>query len=182
MTEDDIELELEDEAELQDAAAASAKLKKLKEELAQSKKERQEYLDGWQRCKADAINSRKEMEARAARSAETLREALVHDIIPALDSFDLAAGSEAWVEVSDGWRSGMEHVRNQLIDALKSHGIERFGKVGEKYDPALHDIVEEQDDVPGEPHTVLRILRHGYRTSDKVLRPAQIVLKSSRES
>jgi len=167
----------EPDDELGEANALKIKLKKLQEELAKVKKERQEYLDGWQRCKADAVNTRKETEARAARSAEMLREALVHDIIPALDSFDMAAGSEAWAEVSDGWRSGMEHVRNQLLDALKSHGILRFGKVGDIFDPALHEAVEERDDIAGEPGAVARILRYGYRAGDRVLRPAQIILR-----
>lgn len=183
--ENDIEFEpgedpsrlVEDEAELGDLGAAQAKLKKLKEELVKVKKERQEYLDGWQRCKADSINAKKDAETRANRAAELLREALVHDIIPALDSFDMAAGSEAWAQVSDGWKSGMERVRDQLINALKSHGVERFGKVGEKFDHALHDAIEERDDVAGETGTIARILRYGYRTGDKVLRPAQVFVK-----
>lgn len=175
MAEHDVDFEPEEE--LGDIGAAQAKLKKLKEELANVKKERQEYLDGWQRCKADSVNLKKDAEARAARVAELLREELIHDIIPALDSFDMAAGSEAWAEVSDGFRSGMEHVRGQLIDALKRHGIERFGKVGDTVDHSLHEIVEERDDVAGESGTIVRILRHGYRTKDKILRPAQVFVK-----
>lgn len=172
---EDIDFESEDE--FGSVGAAQAKLKKLKDELEQVKKERQEYLDGWQRCKADSVNMKREVEARASRSAENLREALVHDIIPALDSFDMAAGSEAWAEVSDGWKSGMEMVRDQLIGALKAHGIERYGKVGEPVDHALHEVLEERDDVAGESHTIARILRYGYRSSEKVLRPAQVIAK-----
>ncbi|OGG79168.1 nucleotide exchange factor GrpE [Candidatus Kaiserbacteria bacterium RIFCSPLOWO2_01_FULL_54_13] len=177
MAENENNVEFESEEELGDLAAAKAKLKKLKDELAKAKKERQEFLDGWQRCKADGVNLRREAEARAERIAELLREELIHDIIPALDSFDMAAGSEAWAEISDGFRSGMEHVRNQLLDALKRHGIERFGKVGEKLDHTLHEVVEERDDIAGEPSTVVRILRYGYKTKDRVLRPAQVFVK-----
>ena len=129
MGEDDVDFEVDEE--LGDIDAAKTKLKKLKDELEKVKKERQEYLDGWQRCKADAINARKDTESKAARTAELLREALVHDIIPALDSFDMAAEGEAWGAIDEGWRSGMERVRDQLIEALKRHGIERYGKVGE---------------------------------------------------
>lgn len=175
MADDDVHLEPEEE--LGDAAAAKAKLQKLREELRKAKEERQEYLDGWQRCKADGINIKRDAETRAVRLSELLREELVHDIIPALDSFDMAAESEAWASVGEGWRSGMEHVRNQLIEALRRHGIERIGKVGERIDHALHEVVEEQDDVAGESGTVVRILRFGYRTKEKVLRPAQVFVK-----
>jgi len=176
MTDD---VDFEQEAELGDIGAAHAKLKKLKDELAKIKKERQEYLDGWQRCKADSVNLRREADARAARSAELLREELVRDIIPALDSFDMAQTSEAWAEVSDGFRSGMEHVQGQLIDALKKHGVERFGKVGDALDHSLHEIAEMRNDIAGEPETIVRILRSGYKTKDRILRPAHVVLKSS---
>ncbi|PIR83562.1 nucleotide exchange factor GrpE [Candidatus Kaiserbacteria bacterium CG10_big_fil_rev_8_21_14_0_10_51_14] len=175
---DERDIDFEPDEELGDLAAAQAKIKKLKDELAKIKAERQEYLDGWQRCKADAINAKKDSESRASRVAEMLREELVHDIIPALDSFDMAAGSEAWAQVSDGFRTGMEHVRNQLLEALKRHGIERIGKVGEKIDHALHEVVEERSDIAGEAGTVARILRYGYKAKDRVLRPAQVIVKS----
>ena len=171
------ELDFEPEEELGDLGAAQAKIKKLRGELERIKKERQEYLDGWQRCKADSINARKDASASASRVAETLREALVHDIIPVLDSFDMAASSEQWDTVEPGWRSGMEHVRNQLIDALERHGIRRFGRIGDLFDPLYHDIVQETDG-PGEQHSVLKIVRSGYKTGDRILRPAQVIIKS----
>jgi molecular chaperone GrpE len=172
---EDVDFEPEDE--LGSVGAMKAKLHKLKEELERVKVERQEYLDGWQRCKADSVNLRKDAEARAERSAELLREALVHDIIPALDSFDMATQSESWQSVSDGWRTGMEQVRNQLLDALRSHGIERFGKVGERVDHTLHEVVEERDDMPGQSGEIARILRFGYKTGLRVLRPAHVIVK-----
>ena len=171
------DVDFEPAEEFGGVASAKAKLNKLKDELAEVKKERQEYLDGWQRCKADSINSKKETERQASRTAEMLREALVHDIIPALDSFDMAAGSENWAEVSDGWRSGMELVRNQLVEALRTHGIERYGKVGEAIDHTLHEIIEERDDLAGDHGTIARVLRYGYKNGPKIMRPAQVIVK-----
>jgi molecular chaperone GrpE len=172
---DDVDFESEDE--LGSVGAAKAKLQKLKDELEKVKTERQEYLDGWQRAKADAINLKRETERQAARTSERLREALVHDLIPALDSFDMAATSEQWGMLDDGWRGGMEMVRDQLIDALRSHGIERYGKVGQKFDHNLHEAVEERDDVVGESGAIVRVLRSGYKTNERVLRPAQVIVR-----
>lgn len=175
--EEELHVDFEPEEDFGDIGAAQAKLKKIKDELAKVKKERQEYLDGWQRCKADAINMKKDAVSSAARSAEMLREALVHDIIPVLDSFDMAAGSEQWNMVEQGWRSGMEQVRNQLVGALEAHGIKRYGKVGDLFDPALHEIVQEESNMPGETHSILRVIRYGYKSGERVLRPAQVVIK-----
>lgn len=177
MNDEEETVHFEPEEELGSLGAAKAKMQKLRDELEKVKKERQEYLDGWQRAKADAINMKKDADVSAKRTAELLREALVHDIIPALDSFDMAAGSESWSEVSDGFRTGMEQVQNQLVGALKAHGIERYGKVGEHADPQLYDILEERDDVAGKPHEIVRILRYGYRAGERILRPAQVIVK-----
>ncbi len=172
--------ELELEPNLEDAGDAvrdATKIKALREEITVLKKERQEYLDGWQRCKAEAVNTGREQRERAARTAEVLREELIHDLLPALDSFDMASQTESWESVSDGFKTGMEMVRDQLLAALKKHGIERYGRVGEKVDHARHEVLEERDASAGESGTVVRIIRFGYATSDRVLRPAHVISK-----
>ncbi|MBI5457235.1 nucleotide exchange factor GrpE [Candidatus Kaiserbacteria bacterium] len=173
----DEELNFEPDEELGDVGAAQAKLKKLKDELAEVKAERQEYLDGWQRCKADSVNARKEMLANAERLGTRAKEDLIADIIPALDGFDIAASSPTWESMDAGWRSGIEQIRSQLLDALSRHGVERFGKVGQIVDHAVHETVEERDDVAGESGTVARILRYGYKMDGRVLRAAHVIVK-----
>ena len=171
------EINFEPDEELGDVGAAHAKLKKLKDELAEVKAQRQEYLDGWQRCKADSVNSRKETLASAERLGEKAKEGFIEDIIPALDGFDMAASSPAWQTVDAGWRSGIEHIRNQLLDVLSRHGVERFGAIGEPIDHAMHEAIEERDDVEGNPGTVAKILRYGYKLGGKIVRPAQVIVK-----
>jgi molecular chaperone GrpE len=172
------DVDFEPEEELGDVASARAKLKKVKDELEKVKKERQEYLDGWQRCKADAVNSRREALASGERAGHRAKEGLIKDILPALDSFDMAAGSPAWENVDTEWRKGMEQVQNQLLDVLSRHGVTRFGKVGERFDHALHEVVQELDDVAGEPGTIVRIARYGYRSGENVIRPAHVFVKA----
>lgn len=173
---DDIDFEPEDE--MGTVGAAKAKMQKLRDELEKAKAERQEYLDGWQRAKADAINQRKEAAQNAERGAARKLEELIEDLLPALDSFDMASQTEAWATIDQGWRSGMEQVQNQLLDALKRNGVDRYARVGDMYDPYIHDAVQEMDDVAGEPGSIVRILRYGYRTPERVIRPAQVIIKS----
>jgi molecular chaperone GrpE len=174
---DDIDFEPEDE--LGSAGAAMVKMQKLREELEKVKKERQEYLDGWQRCKADSINARKEALAAAERSSMRAKETFLSELIPALDSFDMATGNEAWESIDATWKSGMEHIRNQLLEVLERNGVKRFGMIGEAFEPQRHEAVQETDEMPGEPHTIVKILRYGYALGDSVLRPAQVIIKSA---
>jgi len=169
---DDIDFESEDE--LGGEGALKAKLKKLKEELAAVKKERQEYLDGWQRAKADLINAKKEAGEALRRATATGKELFVEELIPALDSFDMAMQGEAWKNVDAAWRSGVESIRSQILGVLQAHGIEMFGKEGEKFDPTLHEPIQEVGG--GESHIVARVLRSGYRSKSRILRPAQVAI------
>ena len=172
------DIEFEPEEEFAGEAGAKAKLKKLRDELEKVKEERQEYLDGWQRCKADAVNGRKEALASAERATERAKESLLNELIPVLDSFDMATGNEAWESVDAGWKSGIEHIHKQLLGVLEASEVKRFGKVGEVFDPKLHEAVQETSDMPGDPHTIVKILRYGYKMGERIIRPAQVIVKA----
>ena len=169
---EDIDFEPEDE--LGSVGAMKAKMQKLRDELAAAKKERQEYLDGWQRAQADLINVKKESAAAVGKARTAGAESFIEELIPALDSFDMAMQSVAWLSVEPAWRTGVESIRSQIVAALKTHGVELFGTQGEFFDPILHEIVSEEDG--GSPHTIARVLRSGYRTKERVLRPAQVII------
>lgn len=165
------------EEEMGTASAAKAKLAKLRDELEIARKERAEYLDGWQRCKADAANTKREGAAALARAEQRARESLTDDLLPVLDGFDMAMGGSAWESVGEEWRRGIEYIRNQLLDVLSRHGIERYGKIGDTFDHSIHEAVQETEDMPGESGGIVRILRHGYRTKERIIRPAQVIVK-----
>src|SRR3989338_2289987 len=177
MTDSD-DVDFEPEEDLGDVGAAKARVKKLRDELEKVKKERQEDLDGWQRCKADAVNARREALQTAEKESAQARDILIHDIIPALDSFEMAVSSESWANLDKGWRTGMENVQNLLFDALAKSGVSRFGRVGETFDPAFHEIVDEEKEGAAAKHTITRVIRSGYRVGERVLRPAQVIVRA----
>ena len=172
---EDVDFEPEDE--LGDVGAAQAKIKRLRAELKEAQVKRDEYLAGWQRCKADSVNARNDAVKNTERSLERAKDAFVEDVLPALDSFDMATSSATWDAVSEEWRSGIGRIQNQLLDSLQKNGVKRFGKSGEKFDPARHEAVQEVEDGDGESHTVLKVLRHGYLAGERVIRPAQVIIR-----
>ncbi len=176
MTEDDLDITPEDESGNEESA--QAKTRKLREELKETREKRDEYLDGWQRCKADSINARKDALQEAQRAAEREKDSFVADILPVLDSFDNAGATDAFANMSEEWQEGILRIQGQLLGILDGHGVERFGKVGEPFDPRLHEAVQESTDAPGEVHSITAILRHGYRAGERIIRPAQVVVKA----
>ncbi len=124
--ENEMEVDFEPEEELGSMGAAQAKIKKLRTELKDAQAKRDEYLAGWQREKADSINLKKEAGHDAIRMAARVKAGIIEDILPALDSFDMAYGSHSWEAVDPTWRSGIDGILNQLLEALSKNGIERF--------------------------------------------------------
>lgn len=174
------DVDFEPAEELGSVAAAQAKLKKLKEELERVKTERQEYLDGWQRCKADSVNARKEALQAAERASSSGREQLLENIIPVVDSFDMAMGGETWSKVDATWRKGVESILNQLLGALQESGAAHFGVAGEPFDPQKHHALTELEG-DGKPNTVARVIRRGWRVGERIIRPAEVALFIDKE-
>lgn len=169
---DDIDFEPEDE--MGETGAAKAKMQKLRAQLKEAQAKRDEYLDGWQRCKADMINARKDAAEAHAKASIRGKEILVEELIPALDGFDMAMQGESWNNVDAAWRAGIESIKSQIESVLRAHGVEIYGKEGESFDPSLHEPIQEMEG--GESHKVAKVFRRGYRTGERVLRPAQVAI------
>lgn len=172
------DINFEPDEELDDVASAQAKLKKLRVELKETQTRASENLAGWQRCKADSINARKDALREAERAVEREKESFVFDLLPALDSFDMAMSTDAFVAMSGDWQQGIRHIQTQLLSVLEQHGIKRFGAAGETFDPLRHEALQEVDDGGGESHTILKVLRHGYALGERIIRPAQVIVRA----
>lgn len=154
----------------------TGKIKKLKDELKACQKERQEYLDGWQRAKADFINARKEEEKNRSQMMQFAKEGILHEILPVVDSFDMAfRDKEAWARVDENWRKGVEYIHQQFVSILENNGLAPIDALGKHFDPMLHSPIEsvavEEKEKDG---IVLEVVQKGYRMNGKVLRPAKV--------
>lgn len=168
----DIDADLSSEDGHEDAALS--KIKKLKEELAACKAEKQEYLDGWQRLKADTINARKAESDRQKRGSRVAQEQLLAELLPIIDGFDMARAGSGWNDIDPNWRIGVEAIIGQLESLLAQYGATRIGEVGEQFNPHLHEAVKEVEGArDGE---VVAILRSGWKMGESVLRPAQVTV------
>ena len=92
----------------------------------------------------------------------------------ALDSLDLAIQYGGSDETCKSLLTGVIMTRKLLLDALKNHGFDVAGEVGEPFNPDVHDAVsyEERDDM--EPGLVSTLHQRGYRLKDRLLRPAKV--------
>lgn len=143
-----------------------------KEKLAKAEKERDEYLNGWKRAKADLINYQKEEMARMEEAVKYGNEGLMRELIAVMDSFDLALaitkGREGTPETE-----GLARIRSQLEQLLKDYGLEPIHAMGEQFNPAFHEAVGEVESEKS-AGTVLEEVSRGWKLYTKVVRPARV--------
>ena len=152
------------------------KIKSMREALVACKQERQEYLDGWQRARADYSNAQKELEETKTRAKSLAEEQLLEELVPVLDSFYYAFNNkEAWEAVDANWRQGIEYIHSQLKGVLEAHHLSAFEDLGKSFDPLRHQAVTEiETENETQAGTIASVLKPGYLYRDSVLRPATV--------
>lgn len=171
---DDISFEPEDIMEQE--AGTESKIKKLRAELKTCQAERQEHLDGWQRARADFVNLKRENEESTARLSNTLTNRIFTDIIPILDSFDMAMKNKTvWEAVDSQWRTGVEYIYQQFLKLLDDYSITRIADTNVPFDPQIHEPLETISVTDEKEHdSVIEIIQAGYKRNDVILRPAKV--------
>lgn len=150
------QLDFEPEGE----AAENAELLRVKAEAA-------EHLDALQRERAAFTNYRN----RSLRDQEAARTRGTQDVLtallPVLDDIERA---KQHAELS----GPMAAIAEKIDATLAKFGVERFGLVGEEFDPTVHEALMHSTDAEAKSTTVNLVVEPGYRIGDKVVRAARV--------
>lgn len=152
----------------------------LKEELKEAEKKAVEYLDGWKRSMADFENYKK----RQAQSQKDLfkyaAESVILQLLPVLDNFYASTDHIPEAQKNDPWVTGIMHIQKQLEAILADNGVSEIEvKIGDNFDPALHEAVADAKPRMKFESTnkIKQIILKGYRMSDRVIRPARVIVE-----
>jgi molecular chaperone GrpE len=147
--------------------------------LADTQREKDEYLELARRTQADFENFRKRMAAEVQAAAVRGKAQLAQEVVPALDDLERAieaAGLDPEGDSQDGLAHGVLLVFRSLRDGLRRNGIEAVDPQGEKFDPNQHEALSMLPVEGTEPGTVVEVLQKGYRFGDQLIRPARVVV------
>jgi molecular chaperone GrpE len=146
----------------------------LRSQLEKAERERDEYLSGWQRAKADFINYKKEEMKKLEDVARYGTVDLIKDLISVLDNFDLGLRN---LEKTGPVEKGVYLIRTQIEDILKKRGLEKITiKIGDPFDPSFAEALSEVEaETP--PGTIVQEIEPGYRLHDRVIRPARVIVR-----
>jgi len=162
------------EVAVSEEEAAASQLEADLARLTQVESERDEYLETLRRVQAEFENYRKRVIKEQTALVDRATEGLVEQLLPVLDSFELALknADAGGSEDTESVRKGVELVYAELLGVLEKAGLSRIEAEGKPFDPNVHEAVM-QEDGDGEP-VVTDVLRTGYTLKGRVLRPAMV--------
>lgn len=168
---DEIE-EVEEAEDSQEAVEENAE-----ENTEESDEKIEELTNRLMRLQADFENYKRRVEKEKAAIVQYASSGLVEKILPVLDNFDRALSEENKSEnKNEGFFDGVNMIRNQMIEALKSEGVEEIEAVGQPFDPNFHNAIQQVDSDEYDSGIVTEEYQKGYMLKDKVIRPSMVVV------
>ena len=122
-----------------------------------------------QRLQAEYSNYKKRVDRDRLLAGEIATAGALLELLPILDDLD-RAGEHG--ELTGGFKA----VADQILNATKKLGLEKFGETPSTFDPNIHEALMHETSSEVKETTVTKILQFGYRYKERVLRPARVVV------
>ena len=146
----------------------------LQNELLATQAKADEYLEGWQRARADFANYKKRVERDQAQTYQNAAASILKRYLSILDDLERALKTRPQDGDGAAWAEGIELIYRKLQSILESEGIQPMDAEGVQFDPNLHEAIMSEDSDQHESGQIIEVLQQGYTLGDKVLRPAMV--------
>ncbi len=125
---------------------------------------------------AEMENFKKRLTREKEEQIRYAAEQVLSDLLPTLDNLELALSYGRNNDACKEMLKGLEMTQKLFLDALRAHGLEEVGKVGEEFNPEFHEAMsrEQRSDMP--PGHIAQLFQTGYRLKGRLLRPAKVVV------
>jgi len=153
-------------------------LDKLCQQIDNLQKEKDELFEKLQRVSADYANFQKRAPKQIADTICYEKEKIIKTLLPVLDNFEHTLQNAHSAENVDVLVKGVRIIYDQMLDILKSHGIEQIKALGQKFDPALHEAMMKKTKPDTEENIVLEEFQKGYKLNGRVIRPTKAVVSA----
>ena len=138
-----------------------------KENLLKEKEER--YL----RMYAEFENYKKRTEKEKQNTALYAKADVVEMLLPVIDSMENAITIET---ADENLKQGISLMFEQIRIFLEKNGVEEIGKVGEEFNPELHEAISIQEVENANSGEIISVFRKGYKIRDRIIRHAMVIV------
>lgn len=154
-------------------------LQALRAELEQAQSQASEYLEGWQRARAEFANFKKRMEADREELRRTSNETLLLKLLPVVDDFERAFQTLPEELADVPWVDGIRMISRKLQAVLESEKVTPIEAAGQPFDPLWHEAIMQEETTEYPDEHVMEEMQRGYRLGERVLRPSMVKVASN---
>lgn len=145
-------------------------------ELAKAREEAARLKDQLLRTAADFDNFRKRAQKDMAEERRRAKEDVVREFLPVIDNLERAVSASTTAADVGAIVEGVRMVLKLFEDQAGRLGLSKVKAVGERFDPAVHDAIQQVETDEHPPGTVIAEVVAGFRLGDKLVRPAMVVV------
>jgi len=146
----------------------------LRRQLAEAEAKAAEYLDGWQRARAEFANYKRRNDQEKNELIKVANAALITRLLPALDDFERAFQTLPPGLSSLTWIDGIFLIYRKLLAILEAEGLTPIETQGQVFDPSVHEAVTHEPSTEYEEGHIIGEVQKGYKLGDRVLRPSLV--------
>jgi len=128
------------------------------------------------RTAADYDNFRKRTRKDIEDAGRRGKEDAVRELLPVADNLERAIAAAETTQEVKAVVDGVKMVLKLLEDSLDRVGVTRVKSLGERFDPSVHDAIQQVETDDAVPGTIVQELVPGYRMGDKLVRAAMVAV------
>ena len=160
--------------DVQEVETLHQEVEELRQQLADKQAKAEEYLDGWQRARAEFANYKKRVEREQSQAYQMAAGSILKRYLEVIDDLERALKNRPQDGDGHAWAGGIELIYNKLRTILENEGVKQFKSDGQSFDPNFHEAVTSEDSDEHESGQIIEVLQQGYLLGDRVLRPAMV--------
>lgn len=156
-------------------ADLEAALNAVQQALSESQAKAEEYLDGWQRARAEFANYKKRVERDQEQSKLNATGNVVKRYLEIGDDLLRALNNRPQEGEGAVFASGIELIYRKLLTALENEGVKMMQNLeGQFFDPTRHEAIMSEESPDHESGQIIDVIQPGYVLGERVLRPAMV--------
>ncbi len=144
--------------------------------LAPLRAERDRLKDQLLRTAAEYDNFRKRTKMELEEAERRGKEEAVRELLPVIDNLERAVGAATAATDVMAIVDGVRMVLKLFEDQASRIGLERVAAVGARFDPAVHDAIQQKETDEHPPGTVITEVLAGYRLGERLVRAAMVIV------
>jgi molecular chaperone GrpE len=151
----------------------------LEARIASLEKEKKDNWDRYLRAAADLENLRKRQKREVDDAKLESKGRVLKEMLPVVDNLERAIEHATAQAGTNPIIEGVQLVLRQFLTAFERLDVMPVEAAGQPFDPNLHEAISQQEsDAP--PGTVVQVLQRGYKSGDRLLRPALVVVAKAK--